>query len=92
MLKICNLGERYLCFTLLICDTFYIQYVHVQCTTVQHIPCILYIYIKINYKSHVENFIKTSTVCFALSAHQELIVNTDERYIIKMIKHIKLIS
>ena len=25
--------------------------------------------IKLNYKSHVENFIKTSTVCFAFLTH-----------------------
>ena len=28
----------------------------------------------LNYKSHKRNFIKTSTVCFAFSAHQEVIL------------------
>ena len=30
--------------------------------------------IKLNYKSHKRDFIKTSTVCFAFSAHQEVIL------------------
>ena len=33
--------------------------------------------IKLNYKSHKRDFIKTSTVCFAFSAHQEVILNAD---------------
>ena len=51
----------------------------------------LYIYIRLNYKSHIENFNKTSTLCFTLLAHQEAILYTNEKYIIKIIKHIKLI-
>ena len=35
--------------------------------------------IKLNYKSHKRDFIKTSTVCFAFSAHQEVILNADEK-------------
>ena len=34
--------------------------------------------IKLNYKSHKRDFIKTSTVCFAFSAHQEVILNADK--------------
>ena len=30
--------------------------------------------IKLNYKSHKRDFIKTSTVCFAFTAHQEVIL------------------
>ena len=30
--------------------------------------------IKLNYKSHKRDFIKTSTVCFASTAHQEVIL------------------
>ena len=43
---------------------------------------LLYIYIYIyilNYKSHKRDFIKTSTVCFAFTAHQEVILNADEK-------------
>ena len=36
--------------------------------------------IKLNYKSHKRDFIKTSTVCFALSAHQEVILIQIEFY------------
>ena len=33
----------------------------------------------LHYKSHKRDFIKTSTVCFAFSAHQEVILNADEK-------------
>ena len=36
--------------------------------------------IKLNYKSHVENFSKTSTVCFASSTHQEMILIQIENF------------
>ena len=37
--------------------------------------------IKLNYKSHKRDFIKTSTVCFAFTAHQEVILIQIELYI-----------
>ena len=37
--------------------------------------------IKLNYKSHKRDFIKTSTVCFAFSAHQEVILIQIEFYL-----------
>ena len=33
--------------------------------------------IKLNYRSHKRDFTKTSTVCFAFSAHQEVILNAE---------------
>ena len=41
--------------------------------------------IKLNYKSHVENFSKTSTVCFAFSTHQEMILIQIERIFILLL-------
>ena len=40
--------------------------------------------IKLNYKSHKRDFIKTSTVCFVLSAHQEVILIQIEFYLIRI--------
>ena len=50
----------------------------------ESMPMYMYIYIyiyiyKLNYKSHKKDFIKTSTVCFAFTAHQEVILNADEK-------------
>ena len=39
------------------------------------------LYIKLNYKSHKRDFIKTSTVCFAFTAHQEVILIQIEFYL-----------
>ena len=39
----------------------------------------IHIYTILNYKSHKRDFIRTSTVCFAFSAHQEVILNADEK-------------
>ena len=45
----------------------------------------IYIYI-LNYKSHKRDFIKTSTVCFAFSAHQEVILIQIEFILFKKIQ------
>ena len=39
--------------------------------------------IKLNYESHKRDFIKTSTVCFAFTAHQEVILIQIEFYLNK---------
>ena len=39
----------------------------------------------LNYKSHKRDFIKTSTVCFAFTAHQEVILKELVLYIGKLV-------
>ena len=51
----------------------YISYIDIYITIIYIKLCIL------NYKSHKRDFIKTSTVCFAFTAHQEVILNADEK-------------